>query len=68
MLYPVLHRMESDGLILSEWVVQENGRKRKYYTITAKGKQEREVAKSQWMNVNTALNLLWGESPKIELG
>lgn len=68
MLYPVLHRMESEGLIQSEWVIQDNGRKRKYYTITAKGKEEREVARAQWMNVNTALNLLWGDSPQIEMG
>lgn len=68
MLYPVLHRMESDDLIQSEWIVQDNGRKRKYYTITAKGKEEREIARSQWMNVNAALNLLWGHKPQIELG
>lgn len=68
MLYPVLHRMESDDLIQSEWIVQDNGRKRKYYTITAKGKEERETAKVQWMNVNTALHLLWGDNPQIELG
>lgn len=68
MLYPVLHRMESDDLIKSEWVIQDNGRKRKYYTITVKGKEEREVAKAQWMNVNTALNLLWGNNPQLELG
>ena len=68
MLYPVLHRMESDGLIQSEWMIQENGRKRKYYTITSKGKEEREVAKGQWINVNTALNLLWGDNPEIEIG
>jgi len=33
MLYPVLHRMEKDGLILSRWDRAENGRKRKYYTL-----------------------------------
>ncbi len=68
MLYPVLHRMESDGLIKSEWVVQDNGRKRKYYTITTKGKEAREETKVQWMNVNTALNLLWSNNPQLELG
>lgn len=68
MLYPVLHRMESDGLIQSEWVFQDNGRKRKYYTITVKGKTERELSKAQWMNVNNALNTLWGTNPKLEFG
>ncbi len=68
MLYPVLHRMESDGLIQSEWVILDNGRKRKYYTITAKGKEEREVVRAQWQNVNSALNVLWGNNPTLELG
>ena len=68
MLYPVLHRMERDGLIQSEWIVLENGRKRKYYSITEAGKVERNTAKSQWENVNKALNLLWGTNPKLELG
>ena len=68
MLYPVLHRMEYDGLIQSEWIVLENGRKRKYYTITSKGKEVREVAKNQWVNVNAVLNLLWSGNPELELG
>lgn len=68
MLYPVLHRMESDEFVQSEWMVQDNGKKRKYYAITAKGKEEREVSKVQWMNVNNAFHLLWGKNPQIELG
>ncbi len=68
MLYPVLHRMEKDELIKSEWEIQESGRKRKYYTLTDEGKREREVEKNQWISVNAALNLLWGVNPKLELG
>ena len=30
MLYPVLHRLERDGLIRSEWKRAETGRERKY--------------------------------------
>jgi len=68
MLYPVLHRMESENLIKSEWVVLENGRKRKYYSLTPQGMEEREVTKTQWINVNTALNLLWSPNPQLQLG
>ncbi len=68
MLYPVLHRMEKDGLIQSEWVILESGRKRKYYTITDKGRQEQTETRAQWLNVNYALNLLWNGTPKLELG
>ena len=31
MLYPVLHRLEREGLIQSEWREAESGRERKYY-------------------------------------
>ena len=37
MLYPVLHRLENQGLIISEELVSETGRKRKYYRIEDKG-------------------------------
>lgn len=68
MLYPVLHRMEKDGLIQSEWVVLESGRKRKYYTITDLGRQEQRETRSAWLNVNHALDLLWNGRPQLELG
>jgi len=68
MLYPVLHRMENDGLIQSEWIILENGRKRKYYALTALGKKERETVRQQWTNVNTALNRLWSPNLTLDLG
>lgn len=68
MLYPVLHRMERDGLIKSEWVILENGRKRKYYELTMLGREAREAEKQQWLNVNKALTILWGANPQLELG
>ena len=68
MLYPVLHRMEKDGLIQSEWVVADNGRRRKYYHITEAGQEELEKEKSQWMNVHHALEKLWGSDPALNLG
>ena len=37
MLYPVLHRMQKEGLITARWEILENGRKRKYYKITPTG-------------------------------
>ncbi len=68
MLYPVLHRMEREGVIQSKWVIQENGRKRKYYHLTEAGQEALALEKKQWVNVNQALNLLWGPSPQLNLG
>lgn len=37
-LYPILHRLEREGLIEGEWD-RESGRRRKLYTLTRKGRQ-----------------------------
>lgn len=65
MLYPLLHRMNSDGLISSRWELMDNGRKRKYYTLTEKGERELAKEKKQWMNVHQVLQQLWGPSPQF---
>lgn len=60
MLYPVLHRMEKEGFIKSEWALSDGPRPRKYYEITKKGKQELIAEKAQWLRINTVLSKLWG--------
>ena len=48
-LYPILYRLEDDGLASSRWSRPE-GREvsRKYYSITPKGKEELEELKELW--------------------
>jgi PadR family transcriptional regulator, regulatory protein PadR len=55
MLYPVLHRLEDQELIRSEWRSTESERKRKYYVITPKGKQALATEKAQWDRVHSTL-------------
>ncbi len=43
-LYPILHRLEKAGFIKGKWVREGAKRKRKYYTLTTRG---REYARSQ---------------------
>jgi PadR family transcriptional regulator PadR len=59
MLYPVLHRLERDGFISSQWKISEEGRYRKYYSLTDKGREELEAEKRQWLSVHSALTNLW---------
>lgn len=59
-LYPLLHKLESDGMITSE-IQKINGRDRKYYLLTEKGKkqqaeQEREM-KSYLMNLQSIFSI-----------
>lgn len=63
MLYPVLHRLEKEGLIRSEWVMADNARPRKYYAITEAGKQELAAEHKQWSQVNALLEQIWDVKP-----
>src|SRR5262250_2802327 len=39
-LYPSLHRLEDQGLVVSFWGTSENNRKAKYYRITPAGRKK----------------------------
>jgi len=67
-LYPVLHRMQDDGLIESYWQETETGRRRKYYRISAAGQAQLENEKNQWLHVDAVLAHLWGLTPRISGG
>jgi PadR family transcriptional regulator PadR len=38
-IYPILARLDRDGLVRSEWVESDQGPPRKYYTLTSSGRQ-----------------------------
>src|SRR5258706_13055086 len=59
MLYPVLHRMEENGWIKARWVRIENGRKRKYYSLKADGRQALKEKRQQWTLISSVLRGLW---------
>jgi PadR family transcriptional regulator, regulatory protein PadR len=39
-IYPILSRLKEEGLLESEWVEAEAGHPRKYYWLTAAGRQK----------------------------
>jgi DNA-binding PadR family transcriptional regulator len=59
MLYPVLHRLERQGHIEARWVVAENGRRRKYYGITSRGREQLDEERRQWQAVDATLRGIW---------
>ena len=59
MLYPVLHRLENEGLIEAEWKEAETGRRRKYYQLTRPGKKAANFEREQWLSVHQTLDALW---------
>lgn len=62
MLYPVLHRLERDGLIAGRWQLTEAGRRRKYYRLTSRGKGQLASDRRNWRAVHGALEVSWGGS------
>lgn len=64
MLYPVLRRLESQGLISSHWQVAETGRRRRYYRLETDGQRELTTQREQWNLVASVLDRLWKENPQ----
>jgi DNA-binding PadR family transcriptional regulator len=59
MLYPVLHRLERFGHIEARWVTAESGRRRKYYRITPRGRDQLAEERRQWQAVDSTLRGFW---------
>ena len=47
-LYPALWRLESKGLLESEWGLSENNRKAKFYSLTAAGRRHLRDEVKTW--------------------
>ncbi len=47
-LYPALHRLERDGLVVAEWRMSERRRRAKYYRLTAKGRKRLRRERATW--------------------
>ncbi|GAA0182848.1 helix-turn-helix transcriptional regulator [Clostridium sediminicola] len=64
-LYPILHFLESEGMIESYWEKTKSTRKRKYYTITKAGKKYLEKKQKEWKYYIDKVNKVIG-GPCIE--
>jgi PadR family transcriptional regulator PadR len=47
-VYPVLHKLERDGHLRSQWEQADTGRQRKVYYITAKGRSMLRADAAHW--------------------
>ena len=62
MLYPLLHRLERDGLIEGYWQITEEERPRKYYRLTTGGRAQLSTDRESWRAVDATLQIAWGGS------
>src|SRR6187401_2663800 len=56
-LYPLLHKLEDDGLIKSSWD-DSTGRERKWYELTAAGKKRLSVQAQEWVDYAACIRQL----------
>ena len=59
-LYPTLYRLESKGLIEGRWVEKAGQRRRRYYRLTASGREVLGRQRSIWQNFAKAINRVAG--------
>lgn len=61
-LYPALHRLEKQGLIVSEWGRSQNNRKAKFYRLTPPGRKHLKLEREGWVRFTDAVNAVLGEA------
>ncbi|MGA7885001.1 MAG: PadR family transcriptional regulator [Acidobacteriaceae bacterium] len=57
-IYPILNRLKAEGLLSSEWVEAEAGHPRKYYSLTAAGRERLHQMTAAWMEFSRGLGRL----------
>lgn len=61
-LYPALWRLESKGLLASEWGLSENNRKAKFYSLTPAGRRRLRDEVKTWEAYAAAVTKVLGAS------
>ena len=59
-LYPLLRRLEAQGLLKSEWKI-EDGPPRRYYSLNADGRKLLKKLSESWQSMNKAMGRLLKE-------
>jgi transcriptional regulator len=67
-LYVALQRLEDRKWISAKWGVSENNRKARFYSLTAKGREQLVEKAGEWQRLTRAMSLILDAShgPKSE--
>ena len=57
-LYPALYRIEEKGWVDAEWRLSPEGRRAKFYSLTAAGRRQLEEERAQWRDFAAAMELV----------
>jgi len=55
-LYPALHRLDTRGLLATEWRQSETARNARYYRLTKKGRAQLELERARWRRFMRVVN------------
>jgi PadR family transcriptional regulator PadR len=58
-LYPLLRRLESQGLLVSAWR-EENKRNKRFYRLSAEGEVVLPLLLDEWRGIDAAMNRIIG--------
>ena len=61
-LYPLLRRLETQGLLVSQWREEEKRNKR-FYRLSPAGQQILSQLLAEWQNINSSLSKILEEAP-----
>ena len=59
-IYPLLARLEQEGLVSSEWRAGDSGPRRKYFTITATGREVLVRSAAGWTDFSARIGSILG--------
>lgn len=57
-LYPALYRLEDRGWITSEWAMSPEGKRAKFYTLSAAGRKQFAEERARWRTFTAAVELV----------
>ena len=63
-LYPLLRRLESQGLLVSEWR-EEDKRNKRFYRLSSEGKGALKELLAEWEQINTSVTRIVGRSRSV---
>jgi PadR family transcriptional regulator PadR len=57
-IYPILNRLRQDGFVSAQWVESDSGHPRKYYSLTAKGRERAIAMAETWLKFAEGMTAL----------
>jgi PadR family transcriptional regulator PadR len=64
-LYPLLRRLESQGLLLSQWR-EEDKRNKRFYRLSPEGERILGQLLAEWQNMNASLHRIIDGDPALD--